>query len=121
MKKLLLLFVMIFTCSFSVFSQNYQHVTIRDIQYQDPATLTTYFDSDSGSTLNGDTVIVTGVVMQSPYKPGSDSLLMYLGGGSAGFYIQDTTQGLYDWSGVSVLHENDVYGEPQSIGFRTDC
>lgn len=114
MKNLLLLIAILSIYSVSLFAQNYPHVTIKDIQYQDPAGLITYFDDDNAPSLNNDTVVVTGVIMQSPYKAGSDSVIMYVGGGSAGFFLQDTTRGAFDWSGILVLHENDVYGEPFS-------
>jgi Secretion system C-terminal sorting domain len=110
MKQLLLL-ICFSIFSVAIYAQTYPHVTIRDIQYQNPDSLNIYFDDDHAPSLNNDTVIVTGVVMQSPYKAGSDSVIMYVGGGSAGFFLQDTTQGMTDWSGILALHENDVYGE----------
>jgi len=56
--------------------------------------------------LNNDTVTVTGMVMMPPYKSANpdSGVLMYVGNGSAGFYLQDTAE--TDWSGVLVLIQN---------------
>ncbi len=65
-----------------------------------------YFTDDKAPSLNNDTVVVTGMVMMPPYKAANpdSGVLMYVGSGSAGFYIQDTAQ--TDWSGLLVLLQN---------------
>ncbi len=114
MKKLLLiLFALV--CSVSLFAQNYPQVSIKDIQYINPDSLNTYFDFPL-SPLTGDTVTVTGVVMESPYmnpsSPG-DSTIMYVGTGNAGFFMQDTStaHSNSDWKGIFVINENEVSGD----------
>jgi Secretion system C-terminal sorting domain len=106
--KLFALFFVVF-CT-GIIAQNYDTVSIRDIQYISPDSLTNYFDFPL-SQLNGDTVTVTGVVMESPYKDPSnpDSVIMYVGAAS-GFFMQDTAQGKYDWSGIFIFNPNDVPG-----------
>ncbi len=97
--KLLILSLLAFTIS--VFAQ-YPEVKIKDIQFQDPAGLNTYFDDDMEPSLVNDTVTITGVVMVPPYKSANpdSGALMYMGGGAAGFYLQDTSDA--DWGGITV-------------------
>ncbi|MCJ7554912.1 MAG: T9SS type A sorting domain-containing protein [Ignavibacteriaceae bacterium] len=104
--KLFLMFAVMFILSMNVFAQVYPEVSIRDIQYQNPDSLLVYFTDDKAPSLNLDTVVVTGIVMMPPYKAADpdSGVLMYVGGGSAGFYLQDTTE--IDWSGLLVLIEN---------------
>jgi len=117
MKKLLSLAVFLLL-SISVFAQ-YPEVTIRDIQYQDPSTLITYWDDDFGSSLDGDTVTITGIVMVPPYKAANpdSGVLMYCGGGNAGFYIQDTSE--TDWSGLLVIQSSPISPEFQYLDSGT--
>lgn len=114
MKKILLLCTIIFAGCISILAQNYPHVSIKDIQYIDPDSLTTYFNFPLSQYV-GDTITVTGVVMESPYKDPSnpDSVIMYVGA-AAGFFMQDTGRDQRDWSGLFVYHPNDVTGEPFS-------
>ncbi|GAB4290631.1 MAG: hypothetical protein Kow0098_09400 [Ignavibacteriaceae bacterium] len=111
MKKIFLLFV--FSLAANLFAQ-YPEVTIHDIQYQNPDSLNIYFDDDMVSPYDGDTVVVTGVVMTAPYKSltfDPDSILIYVGTGAAGFYMQDTA--LTDWSGILVRQDPSL-GPPFS-------
>jgi len=104
--KFYLMFAILSSLTMNIFAQNYPEVSIRDIQYQNPDSLLVYFTDDKAPVLNNDTVTVTGVVMMPPYKAANpdSGVLMYLGGGSAGFYLQDTSE--KDWSGVLVLIQN---------------
>jgi hypothetical protein len=92
----------------NILAQTYPEVTIKDIQYQNPDSLLVYFTDDKAPLLNNDTITVTGMVMMPPYKAANpdSGLLMYVGSGSAGFYLQDTAE--TDWSGVLVLIQNAV-------------
>ena len=103
--------VALLLAAFSVGILAQQNVTIKDIQYINPDSLTTYFDFPP-SPLNGDTVTVTGVVMESPYKNPQqpDSVIMYVGA-AAGFFLQDTSSSQKEWSGIFVIHPGDVPGE----------
>jgi hypothetical protein len=104
--KFFLMFVVMFILSMNIIAQVHPEVTIKDIQYQNPDSLLIYFTDDKAPSLNNDTVVVTGMVMMPPYKAANpdSGVLMYVGGGSAGFYIQDTSD--KDWSGLLVLIEN---------------
>ncbi len=84
----------------------YPEVSIMDIQYQDPSGLVVYFDDDMPSAYEGDTLTVTGMVMVPPYKAADpdSGVLMYVGGGAAGFYMQDTSA--TDWASILVRIEN---------------
>jgi hypothetical protein len=105
--KNLLLPAFLFLLTINVFAQ-YPEVTIREIQYQDPGSLITYFDDDMPSPYEGDTVTVTGIVMVSPYmdQNPANGVIMYVGGGAAGFYMQDTSE--TDWSGILVRMEDPI-------------
>ncbi|HED05929.1 MAG TPA: hypothetical protein ENI61_04510, partial [Ignavibacteria bacterium] len=65
--KIILLLLTVFSFSFITFAQ-YKHVTIKDIQYQNPDSLKIYFEDDKPSPLNNDTVTVTGIVMSASYQ-----------------------------------------------------
>lgn len=105
-RSLIYLFAFLVITSMNIFAQTYPEVTIKDIQYQNPDSLLVYFTDDKAPLLNNDTVTVTGMVMMPPYKSANpdSGVLMYVGGGSAGFYLQDTAE--TDWSGVLVLIQN---------------
>jgi len=117
MKKFLLT-AFLFMLSINVFAQ-YPEVTIREIQYQDPASLITYFDDDMPSPYEGDTVTVTGMVMVSPYIDANpaNAVLMYVGGGNAGFYLQDTSE--TEWAGILVLQEPPISPELEILDSGT--
>jgi len=110
MHKLMLTYFMAIL-TINLIAQPYPEVSIKDIQYQDPTTLINYFDDDFGSSLAGDTVTITGVVMVSPYKAADpdSGVLMYCGGGNAGFYIQDTSE--TDWSGLLLIQSSPISPE----------
>ena len=118
MNKLFFFFV-ILVLSIDIFAQTYPEVTIKDIQYQDPATLNTYFVDDLGSSLDGDTVTITGIVMVPPYKAADpdSGVLMYCGSGNAGFYIQDTSA--TDWAGLLVIQSSPISPEFQILDSGT--
>ncbi|MCG6960716.1 hypothetical protein LJE82_12575, partial [bacterium BMS3Abin03] len=95
--------IFLFVLSINVFAQ-YEEVTIRDIQYLDSL----LDNGDRESPLNGDTVTITGVVMVPPYiSADPDSgVLMYCGSGSAGFFMQDTSE--TDWSGILAIQTSPI-------------
>jgi len=108
MKKLFILagFLLLST---SVFAQ-YPEVTIMDIQYQDPSGLLIYFENDSASAYEGDTVTVTGMVMVPPNidaNPANGPLMYF--GSLRGFYMQDTSA--TEWAGLLVLQEPPISPE----------
>jgi len=105
MKNLLILFGF-FLLSTSLFAQ-YLEVTIMEIQYQDSLGSFVYFENDSASAYEGDTVTVTGMVMVPPnidHDP-ANGYLMYFGTTRRGFYMQDTS-GATEWAGLLVLMES---------------
>jgi hypothetical protein len=103
MKKALIIIVSLLL-SATLFAQ-YPEVSIMDIQYQDPAGLLVYFEDDMPSSYEGDTLTVTGIVMVPPYKAANpdSGVLMYVGGGAGGFFLQDTSE--TDWASVLVRIE----------------
>ncbi|NOX17018.1 MAG: T9SS type A sorting domain-containing protein [Chlorobi bacterium] len=86
--KIKLLFFMIVLFSAQLFAQEYPEVSIRDIQYiSNDSLLTPPYDYPS--QLNGDTVTVTGIVMNAPYysaNPDSGAMLI---AGAPAMYLQD--------------------------------
>lgn len=94
MKKFYLMILMLFVLSLNVLAQNYPLVTIQDIQYQNPDSLLTL--GDRPSPYLGDTVIVTGIVMNPTYY----NALETLRSGAPAVYIQDTTE--KEYSGILI-------------------
>jgi len=95
MKFKLLLFVLLIF-STQMFSQSYPEVSIRDIQFIQPDSLKKA-PYDYKSQFEGDTVIVTGVVMNAPYRY-DDNTEETLHSGAPAVYLQDTSA--TEWSGV---------------------
>lgn len=116
MKKLFILGVFLLL-STSVFAQ-YPEVTIMEIQYQDPAGLLVYFENDSASAYEGDTVTVTGMVMVPPNIDAdpANGPLMYFGS-LRGFYMQDTSA--TEWAGLLVLQEPPISPELEILDSGT--
>ncbi len=116
MKKLFILGVFLLLNT-SVLAQ-YPEVTIMDIQYQDPSGLLIYFENDSASAYEGDTVIVTGMVMVPPNidaDPGNGPLMYF--GSLRGFYMQDTSA--TEWAGLLVLQEPPISPELEILDSGT--
>jgi len=101
MKKIsTVLFSILF--AISIFAQTYPEVSIRDIQFEPADSLLFYGAQNSEPKPNyfGDTVIVTGVVMNPPYKGVNPDSTATLHAGAAAMYLQDTAQ--TEWSGILV-------------------
>ena len=106
MRKLyLLLFIVLFTSS--LFAQ-YAEVTIKDVQYQTDDALLTAGASNTepvpALAVSGDTVIVTGVVMNAPYEGANPDSTRTLHAGAAAVYLQD--QNNPTWGGILVRDPN---------------
>ncbi|MBU2505985.1 MAG: hypothetical protein KJ799_04590, partial [Bacteroidetes bacterium] len=86
----------------NLIAQDYPEVSIRDIQFAPVDSLLLYGGRNSEPKPNffRDTVIVTGVVMNSPYQNVDPTGTRTLHSGAPAFYIQDTAS--TDWSGVIV-------------------
>jgi predicted extracellular nuclease len=86
-----------------VFAQNYPEVPVRAIQYISPDSLATE-PHDYPSPLNKDTVVITGVVMNAPFRyDDPNTATLHVGG--AGFYLRDTTDN--EWSGI-IVRQNGI-------------
>ena len=107
MKKMLLS-VFLLVISVSVFAQNYPHVSIRDIQYLDPDSLSG--NCEIQSPLAGDTVNITGVVMVAPYRDANPDSGTTLIAGAPALILQDTAD--TEWSGILVRYPNMPTGNP---------
>ena len=92
--------------SIRAFAQ-YPEVSIRDIQYQNPDSLLTYFEDDHASIYNGDTVTTIGIVMTAPYQGANpdSAVLMYGGNGVLSVFLQDTASKTAPWSGIFVRYQ----------------
>jgi hypothetical protein len=99
MKKRLTIFVaLIFMLSVNISAQNYPEYSIMDIQYQHPDSLLSI--GDKPSPLLGDTITVTGIVMNPSFTNGGTTLIS----GAPAVYLQDTTE--TDYAGVLVRFPN---------------
>ncbi len=99
MKNLLnLLAAMLIISSINIFAQTYPEVSIRDIQYQHPDSLLAI--GDRPSPLLGDTVTITGIVMNPSYT----GAVTTLNSGAPAVYLQDTSD--TGFSGVLVRFPN---------------
>ncbi len=103
MKKILLVLFSILLLSANLFSQNYPEVSVKDIQYIPPDSLAKP-PYDYVSPLNGDTVTITGVVMNAPFRY-DDNTVATLHVGGAGFYLYDTSA--TEWSGI-IVRQNGI-------------
>ena len=106
MKKMYLLILIVFLAS-NLFAQDYQEVTIKDINYQTDADLLAAGLNNTepipALAVSGDTVVVTGVVMNSPYFGANPDSTEMLSAGAPALYLQDIDE--RDWSGVLVRDE----------------
>ena len=118
MYKLILTFFMAFL-TINLIAQQYPEVSIMDIQYQDPSGLLVYFENDSASAYDGDTVTVTGIVMSPPNIDANpaNGALFYFGSTRRGFYIQDTSA--TEWAGLLVLQEEPFSPELEILDSGT--
>jgi len=94
MKKSLIIFA-ILMMSVSLFAQTYPELSIKDIQFIEADSLLEYGSRNSepkpALAVSGDTVIVTGVVMNAPYEGANPDSTRMLHVGAAAIYLQDTS------------------------------
>ena len=102
MKKGLLILFALFASN--LFAQTYPEVSIKEIQFQTNDALLTAGLTNSEPkpelAVSGDTVIVTGVVMNSPYEGVNPDSNKTLHAGVPAIYLQDPNS--REWSGVLV-------------------
>ncbi|VAX27407.1 hypothetical protein MNBD_IGNAVI01-69 [hydrothermal vent metagenome] len=103
MRKSLMIFA-ILMISVSLFAQTYPELSIKDIQFIEADSLLEYGLRNSepkpALAVSGDTVIVTGVVMNAPYEGANPDSTVMLHAGAAAFFLQDTS--MTEWSGILV-------------------
>lgn len=103
MRKSLMIFA-ILMMSVSLFAQTYPELSIKDIQFIEADSLLEYGLRNSepkpALAVSGDTVIVTGVVMNAPYEGANPDSTVMLHAGAAAFFLQDTS--MTEWSGILV-------------------
>ncbi len=104
------IFTIILILSFAnVFAQSYPEVSVRDIQFISDSALAVD-PHDYPSPFNKDTVVITGVVMNAPFRyDDPNTPVLHVGG--AGFYLRDTTDN--EWSGI-IVRQNGI----QSAAFN---
>ncbi len=98
-----ILFILIIFSFTQVFAQNYQELSVRDIQFISTDSLNTD-PFDYPSVFNGDTVVITGVVMNAPFRY-DDPTIATLHVGGAGFFIRDTSGA--EFSGI-IVRQNSI-------------
>jgi hypothetical protein len=103
-KKSLLSLIILFGLSISIIAQQYPEVSIRDIQYQHPDSLLKL--GDKPSPVNGDTVTITGIVMNPTYRNGTTTLIS----GAPAIHLQDTS--ITEYGGILVR-----FPSPSSAAF----
>ncbi len=87
----------------NIFAQDYPEVSVRDIQFI-PDSLLAVSPHDYASPLNKDTVVITGVVMNAPFRyDDPNTAVLHVGG--AGFYLRDTSDN--EWSGI-IVRQNGI-------------
>jgi len=103
--KFYILFAILFISSMNLIAQTYPEVSIRDIQYQHPDSLITI--GDRPSPLNGDTVTITGIVMNPTFTNGTATLVS----GAPAVHLMDTSD--TEYGGILVRFPN-----PSSAAFN---
>lgn len=99
MKSKLLLLLIVFVSS-QLFAQTYPEVPLRDVNFAPADSLLKYgaLNTEPKPATLGDTVIVTGVVMNSPYFNANPEDGEMLSAGAPAFYLQDQNDPV--WGGV---------------------
>ncbi len=100
-----ILFAVLFITSMNLIAQTYPEISIRDIQYQNPDSLLTIGDRPSPFT--GDTVTITGIVMNPTFTNGSATLVS----GAPAVHLMDTSD--TEYGGILVRFPN-----PSSAAFN---
>ncbi len=104
MKTRIQFFVLIMlACAITGLAQTYPEVTIRDIQFVEADSLNYYgsINSEPTGMYEGDTVVVTGVVMNSPYEGANPDSNEALHSGVPSMFICDP-DGNGPWNGILV-------------------
>lgn len=98
--KINYLLILLLMLSIELFAQNYPEVTIKDINFVPNDSLLFYAskNTEPKSLLVGDTVIITGVVMNSPYFNADPANAEMLAAGAPSVFLQD--QNNPEWGGV---------------------
>lgn len=86
--------------SMQIFAQNYPEVPLSDVNYVPADSLLKYgaLNTEPKPATVGDTVVVTGVVMNSPYFNANPDDGEMLSAGAPAFYLQDLNEP--EWGGV---------------------
>lgn len=89
--KINYLLILLLMLSIELFAQNYPEVTIKDINFVPNDSLLFYAskNTEPKSLLVGDTVIITGVVMNSPYFNADPANAEMLAAGAPSVFLQD--------------------------------
>ncbi len=103
LNKIKLLVISILLLSIQLMAQVYPEVTIKDIQFQSSDQLINP-PHDNPSPLNGDTVTVVGVVMNSPYFHANPDSGLILHAGAPAIFLQD--QDHPEWGAIEVRDPN---------------
>ncbi len=98
MRKLLLLIVLIGAAT--LIAQEYPEVSIRDFNYSEADSLLHYGGllDEPPQPMLGDTIIVTGIVMNQPHLGADPDSAVNLSAGATACYFQDTAGA--EWGGV---------------------
>ncbi len=100
MKLKYLLLPLIFT--YTLFAQSYPEVTIKDIQFAPEDSLIAYglLNQEPKPSYVGDTVTITGVVMNPTYEGANPDSIESLHHGAPSFYLMD--QNNPEWGGIII-------------------
>lgn len=104
--KRILIFLLLLSSALVLFAQDYPDVTIRDVNYVERDSLLYYGALGTEpkpplagvSPAYGDTVYITGVVMNPPHRGADPDSAITLAAGAAAVFLQDTA--MTEWSGV---------------------
>lgn len=110
MKKLLTIFL--FVTSVTLYAQQFEQVTIMDIQFLEDSVIAL---GDVPSPMLGDTVVIEGIALASTVAdPQNDRRPILWAGGRWLTYIQDTSGQV--WGGINVI-QHDTTGTNQNTFF----
>ncbi len=100
--------IIFFLSSILIYSQNYPHATISQIQFVPDSLLS---QGVEGSLRVGDTVQVTGVVMVPPVvNPTFDRRPVMWAGARWQTYLRDTNYANTTWAGINIIQNDTSFG-----------
>ncbi|MCB0750185.1 MAG: hypothetical protein KDC52_01790, partial [Ignavibacteriae bacterium] len=101
--------------SMQIFAQNYPEVPLSDVNYVPADSLLKYgaLNTEPKPATVGDTVVVTGVVMNSPYFNANPDEGEMLSAGATAFYLQDLNEP--EWGGVLTRFHGSTVPEAFTI------